>query len=370
MTFPSTPRPFPGEVPDSPRSAALRDLVERVSQRARAYLEPRSDAEEQADHLRHVADRTRWIYYSELQRANPGLSVRVSEHEDALIEACAFSHDIGKWIPRDDLRRLVPEDRDELLRRLAELELSRNQCDLFELAVRRRFDLAQDGYTPEYDSAHHLVSAFILAADPALNLQCLDRDDRVHLLRAIVGHQFGSYFKESLLNLSLLGRSEITTGMLMDVSRPERLLGDLLGSSFHDADISDLLFIGSLERRPNREDIFHTGGLVKILMINFTNRIFRVPSAPADVAGCVRSCLGTVNSACKEFLTQTAVDHSYQWRRLARRFLAMFQEKGVEAGINAALGDEARPAPDRLTAVRSLTRLQAREFLNRSDENN
>jgi hypothetical protein len=290
----------------------------------REYLRPRPDNEEQNDHLRHVADRTRWLYYSELQRTNPGVSVRISEHEDGLIAACAFSHDIGKWIPRDTLRALVPDTPEALEARLAPLSLTTNQKDLFRLAVRRRFNLPQHGYTPEYDSAHHLVSAFILAADDSLGFSRLAPEDQQHLILMIVGHQFGSYFKENLLELSLRGRTEVTTGMLMDVSRPERLLGDPLGSTFHDADISDLLFVGSLERRPNREDTFHTGGLVKILMINLTNRLFQVPSAPKDLAGCLRSCQGTVNSACKEFLTPTAVEHGYHWRREARRFLAMF----------------------------------------------
>src|SRR5262249_22692412 len=159
-----------------------------------------------------------------------------------------------------------------------------------------------------------------------------------------------------------------TTGMLLDVSRPDRVLGDLLASSFHDADISDLLFVGSLERRPNREDIFHTGGLVKILMINFTNLIFGVASAPTELEGCLRSCQGTVHSACKEFITQTAVDHGYRWRREARRFLSMLRERSVYERLNAALLDHSMSAPDRLTTVRSLTRLEAREFLTRPEE--
>jgi hypothetical protein len=184
----------------------------------------------------------------------------------------------------------------------------------------------------------------------------------------IVGHQFGSYFKESLLNLSLREGSEVTTGMLMDVSRPDRVVGDSLASSFHDADISDLLFIGSLERRPNREDIFHPGGLVKILMINFTNRINNVPMAPTEVEGCLRSCQATVHSACKEFITQTAVDHGYRWRREAKRFLSILRERPVYDRLNNALLDQSVSGADRLTTVRSLTRLQARDFLTRPEE--
>jgi hypothetical protein len=156
--------------------------------------------------------------------------------------------------------------------------------------------------------------------------------------------------------------------MLMDVSRPDRLEGDLLACAFHDADISDLLFIGSLERRSNREPIFHTGGLVKILMINFTNLIFRAPNAPTDLEGCLRSCQATVHSACKEFITQTAVQHGYRWRREAVRFLGQLREKTVYEKLSAALLDESRPNLDRLAAVRSLARLQARDFLTRSEE--
>lgn len=148
----------------------------------------------------------------------------------------------------------------------------------------------------------------------------------------------------------------------------DRLQGDLPACCFHDADISDMLFIGSLERRPNREDIFHTGGLLKILMIHLTNRIHDVPSAPADLAGCIRSCQGTVASACKEFMTPTAVEHGNPWRRAARRILTLLQEKNVYERMNTALVDRQHAPLDRLTTVRSLTRLHAREFLNRPDE--
>jgi hypothetical protein len=356
---------------DVPRSSSQNELdrfVERVDQRVQEYLTQRTDNEEQADHLRHVADRTRWMYYSELQRVNPGVSVRISEHEDGLIRACAYSHDMGKWIPRADLQALLPPDptaRDQVF---TELKLTSHQAALFTMAVRRRLELPQDGYTPEYDSAHHLVSAFLLVTDESLGFHQLDEDDQARLINMIVGHQFGSYFKESLLALSLRGRSDISTGMLVDVSRPDRVEGDLLASCFHDADISDMPFIGSLERRPNREDIFHTGGLIKILMINLTNRINDVPSAPADLAGCIRSCQGTVASACKEFMTPTAIEHGYPWRREARRFLTLLQEKPAYDRLNSALLDHTRPPMDRLLTVRSLTRLHAREFLNRPDE--
>jgi hypothetical protein len=359
--------PSGGLLPGSP-DRELQALVETVERRVRQFLLPRSDNEEQSDHLRHVADRTRWLYYSELQRANPGASVRISEHEDRLIQACVLSHDIGKWIPRDELRALMPNDLSLLAPTFAELQFSAYQSDLFLLALRRRFGLAQDGYTPEYDSAHHLVSAFMLATDQTLGFHQIDAADQARLINMIVGHQFGSYFKESLLNLSLREGSEVTTGMLMDVSRPDRVMGDLLASSFHDADISDLLFIGSLERRPNREDIFHTGGLVKILMINYTNCINQVPMAPADLEGCLRSCQATVHSACKEFITQTASDHGYRWRREAKRFLTLLRERPVYDRLNGTLLDRNLAGADRLMTVRSLTRLQARDFLTRPDE--
>jgi len=370
MSLPQLSQPIspPAAPPSSSADRELNTLVETIEHRVRRYLSPRSDNEEQTDHLRHVADRTRWLYYSELQRANPGASVRISEHEDALIQACVLSHDMGKWIPRDELHALMPKDLGQLAPIFAELRFSTNQSDLFLLALRRRFELPQDGYTPEYDSAHHLVSAFLLATDQTLGFHEVDPADQARLITMVVGHQFGSYFKESLLNISLHEGSEVTTGMLMDVSRPDRVIGDLLASSFHDADISDLLFIGSLERRPNREDIFHTGGLVKILMINYLNCINQVPSAPTELEGCLRSCQGTVHSACKEFITQTAADHGLRWQREARRFLGMLRERPVYQRLNSALLDPNVARADRLTMVRSLTRLQARDFLTRPDD--
>ena len=370
MSLPQVSRPISPSAGPLPGGVDrdLYALVETIERRVRQYLQPRSDNDEQTDHLRHVADRTRWLYYSELQRANPGASVRISEHEDALIQACVLSHDIGKWIPRDELRALMPADLSRLAPTFAELKFSSYQSDLFLLALRRRFGLGQDGYTAEYDSAHHLVSAFLLVTDEMLGFHQIAPDDQARLISMIVGHQFGSYFKESLLNLSLRDGSEVTTGMLMDVSRPDRVVGDLLASSFHDADISDLLFIGSLERRPNREDTFHTGGLVKILMINFTNCINQVPQAPTELEGCLRSCLGTVHNACKEFITPTATEHGFRWRREAKRFLSMLRERPVYDRLNGALLDHNVSGADRLTTVRSLTRLQARDFLTRPDE--
>ena len=357
MTDHDTPEP---SAPATPLQA-MHALVAAIEARARHYLQLRADNDDQTDHLRHVADRTRWLYDTELRHADPAAGLGITEHDDLLIQACVFSHDIGKWIPRDELRALVPADPETLRPFLAELTFSKHQTGLFLLALRRRFDLPQDGYTPEYNSAHHLVSAFLLARDDTLGLQRLDPADQARLIKMIIGHQFGSYFKESLLHVS--DASEVTTGMLRDVSRPDRLADDPLAKAFHDADISDLLFIGSLEPRPNREDVFHAGGLVKILMINFANRINGVPLAPADLEGCLRSCQATVRSASNEFMTQTAIEHGFEWRREASRFLDVFRDKALYDQINDALVDDDASPADRLTTVRGLTRFQARNFL-------
>jgi hypothetical protein len=341
----------------------LQAFAGRVRQRVQQYLDGRSDADEQADHLRHVADRTRWLYYSELQRLNPGVSIRISEHEDSLIQACVLSHDIGKWIPREALRQLLPEDPARIQNTFEELGFTPFQGDLFMLGVRQRLELPLDGYTPEYDSAHHLVSAYLLVTDDSLGFHHQHLADQTRLIAMIVGHQFGSYFKESLLELSLRGDSRVTTGMLMEVSRPDRLSGDLLACAFHDADISDLLFVGSLERHPYREEVFHTGGLIKILMINLTNCIYQVPSAPRDLEGCLRSCQATVTNACKEFLTDTAMSHGPRWRHTANRFLNRLRQRVPYEQLNAVLTDERRSASDRLAAVRILARRHAREYL-------
>ena len=357
--------PPPGTVPFI--ETGLNKLLTRVEQRVLVYLGPRSDQAEQLDHLRHVADRTRWLYYSELQRKNPAASIGLTRRENELIEACVASHDIGKWIPRDELRPLLPADPADMGPVFQELKFTPHEVDLLLLGVRRKFALPQEGYSPEYDSAHHLVSAYMLAADSALGFHQMGAEDRNRLIDMIVGHQFGSYFKETLMHLKQLD-PEVTTGMLADVARPDRVAGDLLASSFHDADISDLLFVGSLERRPNREDILHTGGLVKILMINFTNLIFGVPNAPRTLHECLRSCQATIVSVAKEFLTPTAVEHGEKWRRQAHRFLATLRDNTVAGKFNAVLLTGDTPASDRLTAVRTMTYMYARDFLKRQEE--
>lgn len=347
--------------------ASTQHFLGRLTHRVTIYLDARPDGQEQRDHLRHVSDRARWIYYSELQHQNPGGIVSIPQHDNNLIEACVLSHDIGKWIPRDQLKTLLFEEFEKTEAVFKTLKFTRNQSELFHLGVRRRLALETDGYTPEYDSAHHLVSAYILATDPELGFDQLQAADQERLIDMIVGHQFGGYFKESLLNLSMRDQ-EVTTGMLMDVTRPERVMGDMLASAFHDADISDLLFVGSLERRPNREEIFHAGGLVKILLVNMINRINDVPHAPRDLEGCLRSCRATITNASKEFLTRTAINHGQKWRKQARRFLALFMERPVFDKFSELLESEQRPTAERLSAVRILTLLQAREFLKRDVE--
>jgi len=345
----------------------FKHFLEQLSKRVSDYLKLRPDGQEQSDHLRHVSDRARWIYYSELQREAPGAIVSISPHESDLIEACVFSHDIGKWIPRNELKTLLPVDAEAMAPTFQVLKFTPNQNELFLLGIRRRLALEQDGYTPEYDSAHHLVSAYILATDESLGFVYLNHADQERLIDMIVGHQFGGYFKESLLNLSMRDM-EVTTGMLIDLTRPERVMGDPLASAFHDADISDLLFVGSLERRPNREEIFHAGGLIKILLINLTNRINRVPFAPTNLEECLRSCRGTVTNASKEFLTRTAITHGQKWRKQARRFLNLFMERPLFDKFSEILEADDRPTAERLNAARMLAYLQAREFIKRDDE--
>jgi hypothetical protein len=361
----SPPAAAPAAPP--PRDKELSALVSRLHERVQLYLGPRPDFNEQSDHLRHVGNRTRWIYFTELERQHAGRSLSITPHDDNLIEACVLSHDMGKWVPRDTLQALMPADPEALNKIFTELRFTGNENQLFQLGTRRRFALPKDGYTPEYDSAHHLASAFLLVSDPTLGFHDIDADDQSHLISMIVGHQFGSFYKETLLNLSMTD-PEVTTGMLVDVARPQVFGDDLLASSFHDADISDLLFVGSLEARPMREPIFHPGGLVKILLINFTNCVFQAPHAPQSFEDCLKSCQATVSSASKEFLTATAVEYGAKWRVQGRAFLDRLREKSVQAKLSAALFDAGRPPPERLTATRALAYLYARDFLSSYSE--
>jgi hypothetical protein len=212
------------------------------------------------------------------------------------------------------------------------------------------------------------VSAYILVTEPSLGFHTLPAEDQAQLLRMVIGHQFGSYFKGSLLNLSLHD-PEVTTGMLVDSARSDRLTGDLLSSVFHDADISDLLFVGSIENLADGQEEFHSGGLVKILMINFANLIHQAPQAPATLEECLESCQSTVNHACKEFLTPTAVECGRVWREEARGFLNYLQADFVKEAVNPVLADQASPAHERINRVRTLVYAYAQSYLRDSQGN-
>ena len=344
------------------KTAALDAFLASLKAKISHYLEPRHDRLEQEDHLRHIAARARWLYATEQQRATPNVESVLTTHDTDLIQACVFSHDMGKWIPRDELHGLFNDDHAKLEPVFRELNFSPDQTELFLLGIRRRFNLPKDGYTPEYDAAHHLVSAYILVTDPALGFHNLAAEDQAQLLRMIIGHQFGSYFKGSLLNLSLHDL-EVTTGMLVDSARSDRLTGDLLCSFFHDADISDMLSVGSLENLADGREEFHSGGLVKILMINFTNLIHQAPHAPTTLEACLESCRSTVNHACTEFLTPTAVECGRVWREEARGFLEYLQSDVVKGAVNATLADQAGAARERIGRVRALVYSYALNYL-------
>lgn len=345
------------------REVLLERFIATMQQRVQTYLNARNDSLEQFDHLRHVADRARWLYFSELQRQGDKRSI--NRYESALIDACVLSHDFGKWVPRDYLRALIPADEAARATLFARLGFTPCQVDVFMLATQRRLALPKDGYTTEYDAAHHLVSAFCVVADQDLGFGLLADDDQHRLVNMILGHHFGGYFKERLLNLALRDDT-ITGGMISDLTRPERILGDTLACSFHDADLSDLLYVGNLERRPNREDILHVGGLVKILLINLNNIIFAVPDAPPDVLGCIISCQFTVNNVCQEFITPTAIQMGMDWRVGAGRFLNRIKERDSIRSFTQALGTPEQPMLERLKAVRLQAYWRARDFINLS----
>ena len=349
-------RPAPGASPAAPvdEAEALAAFSAALKLRIARYLAPRLDRGEQENHLRHVATRARWLYAQEQQR--PAAQAARAPRGPELIETCVFCHDMGKWVPREELRALFSEDRDDLARIFHELGFSPDQTELFLLGIRRRLNLARDGYIPEYDAAHHLVSAFILVTDPELGFHRLAATDQAQLLRMVIGHQFGSYFKGSLLNLSLHDPA-VTTGMLVDTARADRLAGDLLSSVFHDADISDLLYVGSIEQRADGTEVFHSGGLVKILMINYANLLYAAPQAPTTQAEIQQSCRATVDHACKEFLTQTAVERGSFWRAEARGFMDALQAPALQQELQAVLDEAAAPVPERLDRIR--TRLYA-----------
>lgn len=343
------------------REIALERFIATMQQRVQTYLNARNDSLEQFDHLRHVADRARWLYFSELQRQGDKRSI--NRYESAIIDACVLTHDFGKWVPRDHLRNLIPSALAPRQALFDQLGFTPFQAEVFLLATQRRLALPKDGYTTEYDAAHHLVSAFCIVADRDLGFAHLPEDDQQRLINMIIGHHFGGYFKERLLNLALRDDA-ITGGMISDLTRPERIVGDTLACAFHDADLSDLLYVGNLERRPNREDILHVGGLVKILLINLNNIIFAVPDSPADVLGCISSCQFTVNNVCQEFITPTAIEMGVEWRAGAGRFLNRLKERESIRSLTQALGTSDLSVAERLNAVRLQAYWRARDFIN------
>ncbi len=358
----------PTALEDSQAATAAVAFLASLKTKIAHYLLPRQDILEQRDHLSHVAARARWLYANERQQASPEAISALSPRDYDLLEACVLSHDMGKWIPRDELRTLFSKGHAQLDSIFRELNLSPNQTELFLLGIRRRFNLPTDGYTPEYDAAHHLVSAFILVTDPDLGFHALAAEDQAQLVRMVIGHQFGSYFKGSLLNLSLHD-PEVTTGMLVDTARSDRLEGDLLSSVFHDADISDLLSVGTLENLDDGQEKFHSGGLVKILMLNFINLLYEAPQAPTTPRECLQSCQSTVNHACREFLTSTAVECGHIWREEARGFLDYLEGAAAQGAISAALTDPTGSVRERLARVRALVYGYAQDYLRESQRN-
>lgn len=342
-------------------------LLARVKQRADEYLRGRPDEAEQRDHLRHIGDRARWIYAHELRRRQTGDTSLlppppIPPREKCLLDIVVLSHDMGKWAPREGLRMLIPQAPAELDRALDEIHITPSQRELFRLGVRKRLDLSADGYTVEYDSVHHLVSAFVLAADPTLGFERLAAADRQRILTAIIGHQFGGYFKEHLLAISLQDLA-IKTAMLVEVSRPERTAGDVLASAFHDADLADLLFVGSLERGDGDESRFHPGGVLKILLINFGNYLNQTPRGPRSLLECVQVSEGSAQNAAREFITQTAIARKDRWRQEALTFLTLVKDPSVMRRIESEVERAGRSAEASLAAVRDVLYPAAAEFI-------
>jgi hypothetical protein len=347
------------------RDGQLLAFVDRVRTRVDVYLTPRADQQEQRDHLQHVSNRTHWLFYSEQAREAAelgGAPVMMSRNDSLLIDACTATHDLGKWVPREALRALVPGDGPDWQRLADHLSLTEAQVALLQLGLTRRLSPADDRYWAEYDAAHHLVSALIATRDPELDINALHPADQDLILKAVVGHQFGSYYKRTLFAMSLTDEA-ITPAILVDISRPQDIIGHRLASTFHDGDISDLLYVGSVERRPYREDLLHGGGLVKILLINLTLAAAHLPIGPRTLADCLTSCQATVDSACKEFLTPTARHDGEQMRARANRYLAWMAEPEVATRINALLHEGERPAAERLKAIRLLINVKTRDFL-------
>jgi hypothetical protein len=70
-----------------------------------------------------------------------------------------------------------------------------------------------------------------------------------------------------------------------------------------------------------------------------------------------------VNNVGKEFLTQTAVENGYKWRKQATQFLNRIQEPEHARGFEELLADSARPTPERVIALRQLAYTHAQFFL-------
>lgn len=358
--------PTPSPASPTPSYPALDVLRDRVRSRVDEYLTGRSDEVEQRDHLSHVSARLHWIYAREQQRLSgrpEGAPPAMTPHDRVLTETVVLSHDIGKWVSREALGRLLGPDPNRLAAYFDQLNLTVHQRDLFLLGVRRRLALPQDAYLTEYDSVHHLVSAFLLAADPSLSFGDIAPADQERLLVMIIGHQFGGYFKENLLALSL-GDDAIRTGMLVDVSRPDWLRGDLLASAFHDADIADLLFVGSVARgdvgRPGR---FHAGGLLKILIVNVANYVRRSPRGPKLFDECFRMVERTIRYAADELLTPTARAHGARWKTEAMDFLRLLQEPKVARLIRREVAARDRAREETVARVRALFYRMAEEYV-------
>lgn len=351
--------------------AALEAVRAKLEARVSATLRGRPDEAEQRDHLHHIGARLRWLYARERQRILTGntnslLPPPLDAHDQLLADILVLVHDIGKWVPREALRAWTGAELDaEHLRPIFDqLQLSPNQRDLFLLGVGRRLALAQDGYLTEYDSVHHLVSAFMLVADPELGFDQLAAADREHLIAMVIGHQYGAYFKEHLLALSLQDK-DIRTGMLVDVSRPERLKGDPLGSAFHDADIADLLFVGSLEQSdPGRETAhFHAGGLIKILLINLGHYVLGVARGPKRLKDCFQSTRDTLQDAIHELITPSARAESRHWQATASEFLDRLESPDRLREMRQIIAARGRTKEASMTALRTLIYDAARAYL-------
>ncbi len=332
------------------------------------YLKGRPDEMEQRDHLDHIAARMRWIHAREQQtlfggNGLPAAGSSLDDHDQLLTDIVVLAHDMGKWVSRERLRQLFdPANPARLTPYFDRLNLSVHQRELFSLGVQRRLALPRDGYLTEYASAHHLVSAFVLVADPSLSFGEIPAVDQERLLLMVIGHQFGGYFKENLLALSLDDQA-IRTGMLVDVSRPDWLKGDLLASAFHDADIADLLFVGSLTRDGGSEGRFHAGGLLKILIVNLANYIRRSPRGPKRLDECFHMAERTIRYAGDELLTQAARSRGERWKSEAREFLRLIQEPTVSRVIRREVTLRDRTKEDTVTAVRALMYRMAEEYV-------